>query len=127
MSDISWHLGFLETALIALVLCSPGILAGLCLGACAWREHRVRGAIIGAIAGLAVAAIFILICINSRIATDGDGLVGTLFLTLRAGWPGLIAGSLIALFAIPSHRIVGPLTGAALGFIVWLGGWAAFF
>jgi hypothetical protein len=127
MSDISWHLGFFETVLIALVLCSPGMLAGLCLGAFAWREHRARGAVIGAIAGLAVATIFILICINSRIATEGDGLVGTLLLTLRVGWPGLIAGALIALVAIPSHRIVAPLSGAALGFIVWLGGWAALF
>ena len=127
MSDISWHLGFLEMVLVALVLCSPGILGGLCLGACVWPEHRARGATIGAIAGLALAAIFILICVNSRIATDGDGLMGTLLLTFSVGWPGLIAGALIALFAISSHRVVAPLAGAALGFIVWLGGWAAFF
>ncbi len=45
---------------------------------------------------------------------------------LIIGSPGLAVGGLIGALAWRRHRIAGALLGAALGFVLWFGGWAYF-
>jgi hypothetical protein len=54
MSDIGLDWGPLDIALMALVIGSPGLAIGAALGAIAWRRRRLWGALIGAVAGLAL-------------------------------------------------------------------------
>ena len=123
MSDIGLHWNAIELALIVLLATSPGLLAGLLFGAVAWRAHRIRGAALGAFAGLALGAALLFICFNSRIA-QADGLGGATMLALKIGLPGGVLGGMIAAWRFHQRWIVAAIGGAALGFVVWLGGWA---
>ncbi len=127
MSDISWRLGAFEIALITLVLCTPGFFAGLVVGAAGSQTHRLRNAVLGALAGSVLTVCYVLICATSRISHDADGLAGAISESLRVGWPGIIAGALIATSIFRSRRLAAMIGGASIGFIVWLGLWAAFF
>ena len=44
MSGISWNAGLFNTALVALLVGSPGVVIGGLIGAVAWRGHRIGGA-----------------------------------------------------------------------------------
>ncbi len=127
MSDISWRLGSFDAVLIVLVLCSPGFFIGLVLGAFGNPKRRVVGAFIGAVVGTALAAAYLYICLNSKIVLMADGFNGGLTESFRIGWPGFIAGAVVGSFLNPTRRVVASLCGAAFGFILWLGVWAAFF
>ena len=126
MSDISLHWSAAELALIALLACAPGIAAGLVLGAIAWRGHRLRGAALGALAGLALSLAIYVICFQSRIA-QADGFGGAALLALQLSFPGLLLGGALAAWNWPRRRIVASMCGAPLGAVAWLGGWAVFF
>ena len=52
MSDIGFNLGVTGWILIALLLAWPGLLAGAAAGLL-WRQHRVAGALTGAVLGFA--------------------------------------------------------------------------
>jgi Na+/proline symporter len=54
MSDIGILNGPFDLALIALMLFGPGFALGGVIGALVWRRRRVVGALIGAVAGLAL-------------------------------------------------------------------------
>jgi len=54
MSDISLHFSPLELALIALILCSPGLIVGGLVGAFAWRRRWYWCAPGGAAVGAAL-------------------------------------------------------------------------
>jgi Na+/proline symporter len=54
VSDIGILNDPLSLIAIALLFGSPGILLGGIPGALLWRRHRVYGALLGAVAGLAV-------------------------------------------------------------------------
>jgi hypothetical protein len=54
MSDIGLNWGPLDIAVIALIIGAPGLVLGSTLGLMAWRRHRLWGALIGAIVGLAL-------------------------------------------------------------------------
>jgi Na+/proline symporter len=54
MSDIDLDWGPLDWAEIALLIGAPGLVLGALLGAIAWRRYRLWGALLGAVAGLAL-------------------------------------------------------------------------
>ena len=54
MSDIGGIFTPLDLALIALMICGPGLVLGGVIGALAWRRRRIAGGLIGAVAGLAL-------------------------------------------------------------------------
>jgi hypothetical protein len=54
MSDISIEFTWYELLIVALFLGWPGLLLGAVLGAVGWRRHRVYGALIGSIGGVAL-------------------------------------------------------------------------
>lgn len=76
MFDFGVHLTAIDAMAIALVACSPGILAGLALGAFAWRAHRMFGAALGAAAGFALNAIVLSIWYGGRLPTGGIAWLG---------------------------------------------------
>jgi hypothetical protein len=43
-------------------------------------------------------------------------------IALIIGAPGLAIGAIVGAFAWRRHRVAGALTGAAAGFVLWLGG-----
>jgi Na+/proline symporter len=51
MTDIGILNGPFATALILLIVGSPGLLPGAIAGALIWRRHRIWGALIGSAAG----------------------------------------------------------------------------
>jgi len=125
LSDIGLHWSALELALAALIVASPGIVAGLVLGAVAWRSHRGRGAALGSFAGGALALALLAICFGTPIA-QADGLSDAAWKALTICWPGLALGGALAAWRFRSRGIVAALCGAPVGAVVWLGGWAAF-
>ena len=54
MSDIGGIFTPFDLALIALMICGPGLALGGLIGALAWRRRRIAGGLIGAVAGLAL-------------------------------------------------------------------------
>jgi len=48
MSDISFHIGWLE---LALIFGWPGLILGAGAGALIWRKRRFAGALLGAVLG----------------------------------------------------------------------------
>jgi hypothetical protein len=74
--DFGVHLTAIDAMAIALVACSPGILAGLALGAFTWRAHRMLGAAIGAAAGFALNAIVLSVWYGGRLPTGGIARLG---------------------------------------------------
>jgi hypothetical protein len=54
MSDISIQFTWLDLMLVALLVGWPGLLLGATIGAIGWRSHRVYGAALGALLGLAL-------------------------------------------------------------------------
>ena len=54
MSDIALDWGPLDYAALALIIGAPGLAIGAIAGAILWRRHRIRGALLGACAGLMV-------------------------------------------------------------------------
>lgn len=114
----------MELALITLIATSPGITAGLALGAVAWRTHRIGGAIAGALAGLVLTTALLWICFGSPIA-QADGFAGAALLTLSICWPGLVSAAALAAWWFRNRPIVAGLCAAPVGAVAWLGGWAA--
>ena len=53
MSDVGLIFSPLDYLVIALVIGSPGLVVGGCLGALAWRRRRLWGAAVGAFSGAA--------------------------------------------------------------------------
>ncbi len=53
MSDISIQFTWLDLLLVALFIGWPGLLLGAALGALAWRRHRIYGALLASLVGLA--------------------------------------------------------------------------
>jgi hypothetical protein len=126
MSDIGLHWNAIDILAIALAACSPGLLAGLLLGAIGWHAHRVAGGALGALAGFVLAAATLFFCFRSRIAQE-DGLVGAALLALRVSLPGMLFGGMAASWHFGERWIVASLAGAAVGGVAWLGGWSYFF
>ena len=54
MSDIALNWGAFDIATIALIIGAPGLAIGGAVGAVVWRRHRLCGALIGAVVGLAL-------------------------------------------------------------------------
>jgi hypothetical protein len=54
VSDIGLSWGPLDIAALALIIGSPGLATGAALGAIVWRQHRLWGALLGAVVGLAL-------------------------------------------------------------------------
>ena len=54
MSDIGGIFTPFDLALIALMICGPGLVLGGVIGALVWRRRRIAGGLIGAVAGLAL-------------------------------------------------------------------------
>ncbi|CAN5375046.1 hypothetical protein BH11PSE4_BH11PSE4_31320 [soil metagenome] len=126
MSDIGLNWNAIDLIAIALASCSPGLLAGLLLGAIGWRGHRLAGGAIGALAGFMLTAATLFFCFRSRIAQE-DGLDGAALLALRVSLPGMLIGGVAASWHFGERRIVAGLAGAAIGGVAWLGGWSYFF
>jgi hypothetical protein len=126
MSDIGLHWNAIDIMAIALVVCSPGLVAGLLLGAIGWRDHRLAGGAIGALSGFALAAATLLFCFRSRIAQE-DGLDGAALLALRVSSPGILLGGMAASWHFGKRWVVAALAGAAIGGVAWLSGWSYFF
>jgi hypothetical protein len=125
VSDIGLHWNAIDLIAIALMSCSPGLLAGLLLGAIAWREHRVGAAALGALAGTALNAALLFFCFRSRIAL-ADGLAGASLLALQVSFPGMILGGMAAAWRFGERWVVAAVAGAASGGVAWLGGWSYF-
>jgi Na+/proline symporter len=53
MSDIGGIFTPTDLALIALMICGPGLALGGAIGALVWRRRRVVGGLVGAVAGFA--------------------------------------------------------------------------
>jgi hypothetical protein len=126
MSDIGLHWNAIDLIAITLASCSPGLLAGLLLGAIGWRRHRLAGGAIGALAGVVLAAATLFFCFRSRIAQE-NGLDGAALLALRVSLPGMLIGGMAASWRFGERWIVAALAGAAIGGVAWLGGWSYFF
>ena len=56
MSDIELQIDIGDLLLIALAMGWPGLIAGACFGAWAWRDRRLFGAAIGGMLGLCIMA-----------------------------------------------------------------------
>ncbi len=123
MSDIGLHWNAIDLIAIALVACSPGLLTGLLLGAIAWRERRVGGAALGALAGSALNAALLFCCFRSRIAL-ADGLAGASLLALQVSFPGMVLGGLAAAWRFGERWVIAAVAGAATGGVAWLAGWS---
>jgi hypothetical protein len=54
MSDIAIQFTWLDLVLVAGLIGWPGLLLGAAIGATAWRRHRIYGAGLGALLGLAL-------------------------------------------------------------------------
>ncbi|MEH2479166.1 Ca2+/Na+ antiporter [Nitrobacteraceae bacterium AZCC 2146] len=126
MSDIGLHWNAFDLALIALLACSPGLVAGLLLGAVVWRDHRVIGAALGGAIGAVLCVLLLMFCFRSRIAL-ADGFDGAAWLTLKVCWPGFVLGGMIAAWRFGERWIVAALCGAPMGAVAWLGVWSYFF
>lgn len=55
MSDIGQIFSTTDLILMVLIGCGPGFVIGAALGAWRCRTHRLRGALIGGVAGFALA------------------------------------------------------------------------
>jgi len=121
VSDIGLHWTAFDLLSIALAACSPGLLAGLLLGAVAWRARRVSGAALGALAGLVLNAALLLFCFRSRIALGGASL-----LALTVSFPGMVPGGMAAAWHAGERWRPASVAGAAIGGVAWLGGWSYF-
>ncbi|MDB5502705.1 MAG: hypothetical protein JWR89_2607 [Tardiphaga sp.] len=126
MSDIGLHWNAFDLALIALAACSPGLVAGVLLGAVAWRTHRVAGAAFGGAIGALLCALLLLFCFRSRIA-QADGFGGAAWLTMKLAWPGFVLGAMLAAWRFGDRWIIAALCGGPVGVVVWLGVWSTFF
>jgi hypothetical protein len=125
VSDISLHWTPAGLALIALLAGSPGLIAGLVLGAVGWRNHRLPGAALGALLGFALTLSVLWICFSTPIA-QADGFGGAAATALSICWPGLLLGGALAAMRFRNRWIVAAWCGGAIGAVAWLGGWAAF-
>jgi Ca2+/Na+ antiporter len=126
VSDIGLHWNAFDLALIALLASSPGLVAGLLLGAVAWRAHRAIGAALGGAIGAGLCVLLLMFCFHSRIAL-ADGFDGAAWLTLKVCWPGFVLGGMIAGWRFGERWIVAALCGAPIGAVAWLGVWSTLF
>ncbi len=122
MSDIALNWGVFEYAFIALIVCGPGAVLGLAIGAIGWREHRVRGGVLGAITGFALLLGYFIVYLGSNLSLS-DGPAEAALKSLVVAWPGVIIGGAAAAFAWRGHRVLGAIAGAPAGFVAWLFGW----
>ena len=122
MSDISLNFSAFDYALIALILCGPGALLGLLIGAAGWNEHRVLGAVLGALEGFLVSAGYFHVYLESSLSRS-DGAAAAVVKALVVAWPGIAIGAIAAACLWRHHRLLGSVAGAAAGFVLWLYGW----
>jgi len=122
MSDISFSWGLRDYIFIALILCGPGALVGLVIGAAGWREHRILGGVLGAIEGFLLLLGYFHLYIESSLSISDSAALAALK-SLTFAWPGLAIGGAAAAFAWRGHRTLGAIAGAPAGFVLWLYGW----
>ena len=67
MTTIPLQWNALDLALILLAACSPGLVAGLLLGARAWPSRRATGAALGGAAGAALGVLVLTVFFRVRI------------------------------------------------------------
>jgi hypothetical protein len=72
--DFALHWIAIDLVAVALVGCVPGAVAGLALGAYAWRAHRGIGAAVGAVAGFALSAVVLSLWHGTRLPVGGVAL-----------------------------------------------------
>ena len=122
MSDISLSFSPIEYAMIALIVCGPGALAGLVIGAAGWTGHRLLGALLGAVEGFAVLAVYFHVYLASSLSVSHSAAAASLNALVIAS-PGIAIGGGAAAWLWRSHRVLGGVAGAAAGFMLWLYGW----
>ena len=122
MSDIALNFDVFDYALIALIMCGPGAVLGLVIGAIGWREHRIWGGILGAIEGFALLLGYFLVYLGSNLSLS-DGPAHAALKSLAVAWPGIVIGGAVAAYAWRGHRMLGAIAGAPAGFVAWLFGW----
>ncbi len=112
----------LQLLLIMFAYSAPAFAVGLLLGGVGWQPHRLLGAAVGGITGLALGMLFWLVYLNTDLSVhfDPDELI---FTGLRRGWPGILIGAVIGAALCRQRRVFGALCGAVLGFapglLVW--------
>ena len=122
MSDISLNWTVLDYIMIAVILCGPGALIGLVVGAVGWREHRILGGMLGAIEGFVLLFCYLHVYMGSSLSVS-DSPEQAAFKALAVTWPGVAIGGAAAAYFWRGHRILGAMAGAPAGFVLWLYGW----
>ena len=122
MSDISLHWSVLDYTVIALFTCGPGALVGLIVGAVGWTEHRIRGALLGAIEGFLLFFCYLQVYIESNLSVSASAL-SAIPKALAITWLGVLAGGAAGAWLWRRHRVLGAIAGAPAGFVVFLYGW----
>lgn len=122
MSDISLKWGLLDYIEIVLVLCGPGALVGLAIGAIGWRERRVLGALLGAIEGFLLLFCYLYVYIESSLSVS-EGAARAAFRSLAITWPGILVGGALGSWLWKTHRILGAVALAPIGFVLSLYAW----